>query len=433
MEILTLGQKIKKLRKEKNLTLKELAGNRITAAQISHIERDKSYPSQDLLEYFANRLNVTVDYLVESKEMQARKLTTNLILKSDIYIKSKQLKKAKEEIEKAIQISKDYDIHDNYAKAKYIQGLVLFIEQNYEKAIQSLEESLMFNVKIGNIEEVVKCYIKLGEIYISDKIYKVAITKLLQAENVFESYNLNNYELKKEIYINISYCYAKLEENTKCLDYAKKAEQIQETLNNIKDKGNDFLITGSKFLNEGDYDKAKEYLSKAMKIFEKENEKNKQAQAYIKMSKAYTKLERHEEALEYIKKAYIIKREYEDEEVVSILFEYIKKLIIFKDFENAKKYAKKALAISIKIKDTILEYKSLKYYARVYKQEGNSQVAIETMKKALEIIRSLEDKKELANAYFYLAEIYSDISSEEKLKYYSEGVNLYKELGLIND
>ena len=61
MEILSLGQKIKKLRKEKNLTLKELAGNRITAAQISHIERDKSYPSQDLLEYFSENLETPID------------------------------------------------------------------------------------------------------------------------------------------------------------------------------------------------------------------------------------------------------------------------------------------------------------------------------------------------------------------------------------
>ena len=43
MNILSLGEKIKKLRKEKNMTLKELAGDRITAAQISHIERDKSH------------------------------------------------------------------------------------------------------------------------------------------------------------------------------------------------------------------------------------------------------------------------------------------------------------------------------------------------------------------------------------------------------
>ena len=53
MNILSLGEKIKKLRKEKNMTLKELAGDRITAAQISHIERDKSHTSRELLEYLA--------------------------------------------------------------------------------------------------------------------------------------------------------------------------------------------------------------------------------------------------------------------------------------------------------------------------------------------------------------------------------------------
>ena len=72
MNILSLGEKIKKLRKEKNMTLKELAGDRITAAQISHIERDKSHTSSELLEYLAKQLDVSVDYLLETKEMQSK-------------------------------------------------------------------------------------------------------------------------------------------------------------------------------------------------------------------------------------------------------------------------------------------------------------------------------------------------------------------------
>ena len=60
MQILSLGEKIKKLRKEQNMTLKELAGDRITAAQISHIERDKSHTSQELLEYSADKFGVSV-------------------------------------------------------------------------------------------------------------------------------------------------------------------------------------------------------------------------------------------------------------------------------------------------------------------------------------------------------------------------------------
>ena len=43
---------------------------RITAAQISHIERDKSHTSRELLEYLASQLDVSVDYLLETKEMQ---------------------------------------------------------------------------------------------------------------------------------------------------------------------------------------------------------------------------------------------------------------------------------------------------------------------------------------------------------------------------
>ena len=53
MEILSLGEKIKKRRKELNMTLKDLAGDRITPGQISLVESGRSNPSMDLLEYLA--------------------------------------------------------------------------------------------------------------------------------------------------------------------------------------------------------------------------------------------------------------------------------------------------------------------------------------------------------------------------------------------
>ena len=70
MRILGLGEKIKILRKQKNMTLKELAGDRVTTAQISHIERDKSHTSYELLEYLSERLDVSIDYLLETKKMK---------------------------------------------------------------------------------------------------------------------------------------------------------------------------------------------------------------------------------------------------------------------------------------------------------------------------------------------------------------------------
>lgn len=54
MEILSLGEKIKRRRKELNMTLKDLAKDRITPGQISLVESGRSNPSMDLLEYLAN-------------------------------------------------------------------------------------------------------------------------------------------------------------------------------------------------------------------------------------------------------------------------------------------------------------------------------------------------------------------------------------------
>ena len=62
MEILSLGEKIKRRRKELNMTLKDLAGERITPGQISLVESGRSNPSMDLLEYLANTLDTSVEY-----------------------------------------------------------------------------------------------------------------------------------------------------------------------------------------------------------------------------------------------------------------------------------------------------------------------------------------------------------------------------------
>ena len=133
MEILSLGEKIKKLRKEKNMTLKELAGDRITAAQISHIERDKSHTSYELLEYLGDKLDVSVEYLLETKEMQSKKITDNLILQSEIYIKENELNKAEDQIKEVLDICKRYDLMEKYGRCNILMdNKKLLVKRTFE-------------------------------------------------------------------------------------------------------------------------------------------------------------------------------------------------------------------------------------------------------------------------------------------------------------
>lgn len=62
------------------MTLKELAGERITPGQISLVESGRSNPSMDLLEYIAITLNTSVEYLMETEKHK---------LKRYVYITSK--------------------------------------------------------------------------------------------------------------------------------------------------------------------------------------------------------------------------------------------------------------------------------------------------------------------------------------------------------
>jgi hypothetical protein len=51
-----------------------------------------------------------------TKEMQSKKITDNLILKSEIYIKCDELAKAEEQINEIIEICKKFKLTENYGK-----------------------------------------------------------------------------------------------------------------------------------------------------------------------------------------------------------------------------------------------------------------------------------------------------------------------------
>ncbi|TAA71838.1 helix-turn-helix domain-containing protein [Planococcus salinarum] len=62
----TFGERIKKLRKEKGMTLQALAGEKLTKGMLSLIENNKANPSMESLAYIAERLGVDKNELLEA-------------------------------------------------------------------------------------------------------------------------------------------------------------------------------------------------------------------------------------------------------------------------------------------------------------------------------------------------------------------------------
>lgn len=71
----TLGERIRKLRKQQKMTLETLAGTELTKGMLSLIENNKANPSMESLNYIAGRLNVDVtDLLEEISNIELREI-----------------------------------------------------------------------------------------------------------------------------------------------------------------------------------------------------------------------------------------------------------------------------------------------------------------------------------------------------------------------
>ena len=430
MNILSLGEKIKKLRKEKNMTLKELAGDRITAAQISHIERDKSHTSYELLEYLSERLDVSIDYLLETKEMQSKKITDNLILQSEIYIKRDALDEAEKEIHEIIEICEEYGLSENYGKCNYLLGDIYLKRKDGATANFYFEKALFYFIKNDDKKRIFQCYMNIANIYFDEEFYQVSLTNYYFAKDILEEINIDDPDTYKELYSKISKCYMKLNDSEKSLEFIEKIGNIDNDYS-PEQEIELLVLKAKKLLAEGEYVKSKDYFAKALKIIEKEENKDKLAQIYLTVGSIYAEMGDNEKFLEYSEKVYDIKKNDTAEYMMNSLYNIIQSYIDADDFEMAKKYSKLALAAAIKNKSKYDEYKALKYYCDIYKYKGETDISIEYLIKCIEIVSKLDEEKILGNLYIELGQLYSGISKEKELECYQKGITIFKDLEII--
>ena len=130
MEILSLGEKIKRKRKELNMTLKDLAKDRITPGQISLIESGRTNPSMDLLEYLADNLNTTIEYLIETEESQAEKIINYYEYMASSYIHNKEYILCEKNLDEAFKYIEKYKLEDKKGRIIFLKAELYRIRKN---------------------------------------------------------------------------------------------------------------------------------------------------------------------------------------------------------------------------------------------------------------------------------------------------------------
>jgi HTH-type transcriptional regulator, quorum sensing regulator NprR len=423
---LKLGEKIKNRRKKLGLTLKDVAGEKVTPSQISAVEKGKCKPSSDLLLHIAKSLDVDAEYFTLTE--------------------GERLRKGFEEIKWSIQKqldNKEYDealaALDNFnttfisltelqkGEFCYIQGECFYRQAKYLEATKYYIKSLAYFSKTKDINAVVDTNIRLANCLCNNQKPDVALGYYLNAYRYIEMDI--NIELRAKLLFNLSVCYAQLKRYDLCREYIIKCicyiNEFSSTdreaflsgvqmvvgiinieMRKIRDSFEVFELSFNRYKeNEdklgmgrarnnsaqclfgmGDYEKAIEYFNEAISYKFACNDET-LIDSYINLSNLYKKAGNAEKLLDTINKAeeaMIEKNSIKGLiEIFIIKFDYH---VEAKEYDRAEIFAFLALDYSEKINDTKAQVRIYIKLSEMHKKLGDCTGSLEYFFKAKSFI-----------------------------------------------
>lgn len=433
MEILTLGEKIKRRRKELEMTLKDLAGDRITPGQISLVESGRSNPSMDLLEYLANALQTSVEYLMESEETQAEKICVYYEQMAETYILNQDYISAEKYIENALYYAEKYDLEYRKAKNLFLRANICKAKNELVLAQQLYLSANVIFIKRNNFEQVINTFLNLEKITLSLKAYHSATSYLKQAEKVYLDNNIGNDSLLGEIYYEMAESYFKIDDIKKAIDYTFLAKQKFEQVQHREEYGKALLLLSQEYNKKGDLVNAIKYSKKTLEVYrELEEEKNISA-IENNLGKLFFEFDNIEEAFRHYNVAKEIRMRNNDTNVIETLINICEGYIKIKEIDKCEEVLEeiKTLIDGTDV-EQIIEQNLLWYRVYTIKEMADEAelVLLETFNLAK--VNGLE--KRAAELAILLGRYYIGIKKDyEAAKYLDEGVKIFRNLGILNN
>ena len=420
MEILSTGEKIKRARIYKRITLKELCGEEISISKMSCIENGKIKADDECLKYISDKLQIDYSYLVQDVYEQ---------IKDNI----KSVKKSKhslEKIESIIKYNLDYSFRYNFndLALELIHILFkLYIKDNKIEKLQLLI-SKYFDLyqHATNNEQIIIYYSDMAEFFVKTKEYHEAISYYSRIIQIYE---------KDQIKFDDKYIYAcfyegicykninLIEESYKCL---KKIIDKEALFKNDNDKGDyyhEFAIVNI-LLYIGEADKylniALNYKKDDMKVLAKFKAEN---------GDIYFKVHKDDKALIELEDAAKI---YPREDVRGCGEFLIKCIdILYKNnkYDEAFSYTSEALNLAIDIYDERLIEKAY-YFKGMIHQKLNDYIQAEMyMNLATDFLLRFANNEEKYKRYNEMAELYYNLNElKESIKYFTLAIQIEKKL-----
>ncbi len=433
MEILALGEKIKRRRKELDMTLKDLAGDRITPGQISLVESGRSNPSMDLLEYLAGALQTSVEYLMESEETQAEKISIYYEQIAESYILSGDYMTGEKYIENALYYVEKYNLEYRKAKILYLRAEIYMAKDELTLAQQFFLSSNVIFIKNNNYEEIINTFLNLGKITLKLKAYHSSSSYLRQAEKVYLDNNIGEDALLGEIYYYMAQSYFKIENISKAIDYSFLAKSKFEQVHNREEYAKTLLLISEEYNKKGDLTNAIKYSQKTLEVYKELEELNNVSEIENNLGKLFYEFENIEESFKHYEISKEIRIRRKDNKITETLINICENYIKLKNITKCEEILEEiTLYIEENDIEKLIELKIL--WFRIYTIKEMQREAEYTLLDSYNLAKTNRLQKQAAQLAIMIGKFYIDNKKDfEAAKYLDEGVNIFKEIGILKN
>ena len=414
IKFLTVGEKMKNIRKKLGMKQYDLEEIGITRSYISMIEANKRKTNKEtmkkMIELFKQKalelnieLNINEEKLLETSEEQAVKFCLEKLNDNEEVLN----------VEEIIEVAKLYQLNEILAKTYIIKANILYDDRDYGLAFNYYYNTLDMYNKLKIRHKNSYLYNKLGKCKFSLMDYSEALIYFKKAYDY--SILEDNEATLKHSYYNIALSYKKISEFDLALEYTNKYLELCDMNINFTEYVYAIILKSNCYIEKKETKLAIELYEK---IIDKFSDKENYLIGFVfnNLGTVYLDLEESDKTLCYFNKAEKIRKLVDKPHLAHTLIDksniFLKKQqytemipLLLKGIESAKKY-----------KDT--EYVLKGYYnlEKIYKENKEIEKLKEIYIDLLDYLENVENKEEKFNVYIKLSLIYLEENNIDSAK-----------------
>lgn len=411
------------------MTLKELAGSRVTAGQLSFVELGKSNPSGELLQYIADRLGVTADYLLESEISQAQRICEYNMKLSEVYIYGGKDDEAYSLLDSTALIAKKYKLYDLIGMVELNKGKISYKKQLYQKAAEYFLKANKHFLESNNYLGAINTYIFLSQTSCNNGFHVLGLSYFMQAESLFMEKSLSDEQMVARIYFSICMCNIKLGNNEQADIYLPKVEKYLDSISNKEQYANNLMTMSLAYRDAKDYDKALYYANKALDTFKEIEDKKYIYKMLMNIGSIYYEKRDIDKSNYYLANCEKVGDSFNCDDIYNLYLQLAANHMYTNNSNQAVCFIEKSFKLAIEHKSIDCQVECYKYLYKVYISNKNYKECESVLKNMLNLLLTVDKVDELAKCYMSLVDYYNIIGDRElTAKYLQKGLEVYEKL-----